>query len=152
MKGLFKKTVSASQELCITSLCSLHSENGHSRIHTSICNIHTTRCLPIRVRGGGAAAPVVMLIFVCAVNFDSRRHTLLSMGFDNVGIGCEREAAPRTSGTQPTINTEIFWQVWKHLPSLCFDLWHPESLIWRLATRHHLFPNRYFEMPVRFAR
>ena len=51
---------------------------------TYMIYIRTTRRLPIRVRGGGAAAPVVMMIFVCAVNFDSRRHTLLSMGFDNV--------------------------------------------------------------------
>ena len=36
LKELFKKPVSASQELCITSLCSLHSENGHSQVHTSI--------------------------------------------------------------------------------------------------------------------
>ena len=36
LKKLFKKTVSASQELCTTSLCSLHSENGYSRVHTSI--------------------------------------------------------------------------------------------------------------------
>ena len=36
LKKLFKKTVSASQELCTTWLCSLHSENGYSRVHTSI--------------------------------------------------------------------------------------------------------------------
>ena len=36
LKKLFKKTVSASQELCTTSLRSLHSENGYSRVHTSI--------------------------------------------------------------------------------------------------------------------
>ena len=36
LKELFKKTVSASQGLCNTSLCSLCSENGYSQVHSSI--------------------------------------------------------------------------------------------------------------------
>ena len=36
LKELFKKTVSASQGLCNTSLCSLCSEDGYSQVHTRV--------------------------------------------------------------------------------------------------------------------